>query len=217
MKEYLKVKECFNPVIVQTKKATCHRALYPNDPLLQPNQEMIAQTQFLPSLIRKNSDLADKMRELFSIKKGKTGKRRFADANKPSSQELSLEEILNKPEEHKNGKRAKSDDGITTDALIQHETIREENETSRFNDFLKELKTTCFMAQPSKTDFWDLIIREKITLISRDEAPDSTTSIQEAEEKSNDTLDEDAVATDDLVMYSTYIIRRVCNPFIDSI
>lgn len=70
MKEYLKVKECFNPVIVQTKKATCHRALYPNDPLLQPDQEMVAQTQFLPSLIRKNSDLADKMRELFNIKKG---------------------------------------------------------------------------------------------------------------------------------------------------
>ncbi|CAG8571194.1 4356_t:CDS:10 [Cetraspora pellucida] len=265
-KEYLKVKECFNPVIVQTKKATCHRALYPNDQLLQPDQEMVAQTQFLPSLIQNNLYLANDMRTLFNIKKvnkerGKTGKRRFADANKPSSQELSLEEILNKPEEHKNGKRAKSDDGVTTDALIQHEAIREvgtidpisnfqamianrqedlvstaveqmsvtilhfvktsfaeglypkaldclmilrqackkESEASRFNDFLKELKTTCFMTQPSKTDFWDLIIREKITLISRDEALDSTTSIQEAEEKSNtDTLDEDTVATDDL-------------------
>ncbi|CAG8525139.1 8375_t:CDS:2, partial [Scutellospora calospora] len=81
-----------------------------------------------------------------------------------------------------------------------------ENETSRFNDFLNELKTTCFIAQPSKTDFWDLIVHEKITLISQDEASDSTTSIQEAEEflqplekKSNiDTMDEDAMATDDL-------------------
>ncbi|KAF0411993.1 SPOC domain-like protein [Gigaspora margarita] len=272
-KEYLKVKECFNPVIVQTKKATCHRALYPDDPLLQPDQEMIAQTQFLPSLIQKNLGLANDMRTLFNIKKvnkekGKTGKRRFADANKPSSQELSLEEILNKPEEHKNGKRVKSGDGNITDALIQHEVVREvgtidpisnfqamianrqddlvstaveqmsvtilhfvktsfaeglypkaleclkilrqacakENETSKFNNFLKELKTTCFEAQPSKTDFWDLIVREKITLINRDEASDSTMSIQEAEEflrpfekKSNtDTLDEDAVATDDL-------------------
>ncbi|CAG8590941.1 24651_t:CDS:10 [Dentiscutata erythropus] len=245
VKEYLKVKECFNPVIVQTKKATCHRALYPDDPLLQPDQEIIAQTQFLPSLIQKNLYLANDMRTLFNIKKvnkekGKTGKRRFADANKPSSQELSLEEILNKPEEHKNGKRVKSGDGNITDALIQHGVIREmsvtilhfvktsfaeglypkaldclkilrqacakENETSKFNDFLKELKSTCFEAQPSKTDFWDLIVREKITLISRDEASDSTVSIQEAEEflrpfekKSNtDTLDEDAVATDDL-------------------
>ncbi|CAG8548686.1 7781_t:CDS:2, partial [Scutellospora calospora] len=69
VREYLKVKECFNPIIVQTKKAICHRALHPDEPLLQPDQEMIAQTQPLPSLIQKNLYLANDMRTLFNIKK----------------------------------------------------------------------------------------------------------------------------------------------------
>ncbi|CAG8663340.1 12940_t:CDS:10, partial [Acaulospora morrowiae] len=273
-KEHLKVKECFNPIIHRTKRAICHRALHTDESIPSPDPEMVAQTKLIPCLIEKNKELIDELREILKIKKvikekGKTGKRRFADANRPP-QIHSLDEILNNDEldTRENGKRARTENDVISDTLSQQEIVREvgtvdpvsnfkamilnrdedlvtsaveqmsgvilhyvktsfgeglykkaiecmkalrqacaqENETSRFNDFLKELKTLCFNSQPPKTHFWESVIREKISLISEDEAPDSTTTTQEAESFLNDTADksnisamnDDEVATDDL-------------------
>ncbi len=70
-REYLKVKECFNPVNVMIKKAVSHKALYPEESLPQPDPALKAQTKMLPSLVEKNKELVDEMRTLFNIKEGK--------------------------------------------------------------------------------------------------------------------------------------------------
>lgn len=51
-----------------------------------------------------------------------------------------------------------------------------------FNKFLKDLKTLVFTCNPSKTDFWELLGSNKLTLISNKEADDSSTTENEAEE-----------------------------------
>ncbi|RHZ85510.1 hypothetical protein Glove_65g19 [Diversispora epigaea] len=275
-KEYLKVKECFNPTIHLTKKAICHRALHPDQPIPSPDAEMIAQTKLLPQLIEKNKELVNELREILKIKqvvkeKGKTSKRKFADANRPTTQILNLDELLS-TEPQENGKRARPDNDIISDTLStisQSEIVREvgtvdpvknfeimilnqskdmvtiaveqmsqvvlhfvktsfgedlykkaiecmvvlrqtcaqEDESTKFNDFLKDLKGLCFDSQPPKINFWERVIKERITLISSEETHGSATSTQEAEEflqekpdkRTNiSVMNEDEVATDDL-------------------
>ncbi|CAG8459083.1 11094_t:CDS:10 [Diversispora eburnea] len=274
-KEHLKVKECFNPTIHMTKKVICHRALHPDQPIPPPDPEMIAQTKLLPQLIEKNKELVNELREILKIKqvikeKGKASKRKFADANRPTAQILSLDELLS-TEPQENGKRPRPDNDIISDTLStisQSEIVREvgtvdpvknfkimisnhskdmittaveqmsqvilhfvktsfgeglykkaiecmvvlrqtcaqEDESTRFNDFLKGLKSLCFDSQPPKINFWEMVVKERITLISSEEA-NSATSSQEAEEflqeapdkKTNiSIMNEDEVATDDL-------------------
>lgn len=69
-REYLKVKECYNPINVMIKKAVSHKALYPEESLPQPDPALKAQTRMLPSLVEKNKELVEEMRALFKIKEG---------------------------------------------------------------------------------------------------------------------------------------------------
>jgi hypothetical protein len=54
-----------------------------------------------------------------------------------------------------------------------------------FNKFLNELKTIVFTSNPPRTDFWELLGSNKLTLISNEEADDSTTTEKEKEEVSD--------------------------------
>ncbi|RGB33638.1 SPOC like C-terminal domain-containing protein [Rhizophagus diaphanus] len=275
-REYLKVKECYNPINVMIKKAVSHKALYPEESLPQPDPALKAQTRMLPSLVEKNKELVEEMRALFKIKevkgKGKTTKRRFADANVVIEQNLSLDQLLNNGNTLENGKKPKSENGDREDSLIldkkdsvrevgftdplgnfkemianreedlvtqaveqmcqviEHfvkssfgaslyekaleclkllrETCAKENESEMFNKFLKDLKTLAFTCNPSKTDFWELLGSNKLTLISNKEADDSSTTENEAEEflktkferKSIvETADDEQMPTDELL------------------
>ncbi|CAG8538658.1 13242_t:CDS:10 [Funneliformis caledonium] len=277
-REYLKVKECFNPVNVMIKKAVSHKALYPEEPLPQPDPALKAQTRMLPSLVEKNKELVNEMRSLFKIKevkgKGKTTKRRFADANVTVEQNLSLDQLLSngKHEDLEKGKRSKTDNGdrentlmlekqepirevsladpvgnfkemianreedlVTTAVeqmcqVVEHfvkssfgtslydkaleclnllrETCAKENESELFNKFLRELKTIVFTTNPPRTNFWELLERNKLSLIINTEADDSMTTEKEAEEflkmklerKSIiETADEEQMPTDELL------------------
>lgn len=61
-----------------------------------------------------------------------------------------------------------------------------EDETNRFNDFIKQLKTKGVQQHQSKqgnqkhAQFWDLLRSNKVTLISEDESSDSTVSAEDA-------------------------------------
>ncbi|CAG8508092.1 1836_t:CDS:10 [Paraglomus occultum] len=57
-----------------------------------------------------------------------------------------------------------------------------ENESDTFNNFLRELRDICLHAEAPRTDFWNQILQEQISLISTDEAIDSSTSINEAQQ-----------------------------------
>ncbi len=54
-----------------------------------------------------------------------------------------------------------------------------------FNNFLKELKVVVFTSNPPKTNFWELLEHNKLSLISNAEADDSITTKKEAEEVNN--------------------------------
>jgi len=61
----------------------------------------------------------------------------------------------------------------------------QENESDTFNNFLRELRDICLHAETPRTDFWNQILQEPISLISTDEAIDSSTSINEARQVIN--------------------------------
>ncbi|OZJ05657.1 hypothetical protein BZG36_01514 [Bifiguratus adelaidae] len=91
------------------------------------------------------------------------------------------------------------------------ETCALENESDAFNAFLPELRATCVSQQGGRrSDFWDRVMEKRITLISADEAVDSSVSLAEAERflqgeeapsasSAPIEQDEDIVDTDDLL------------------
>ncbi|CAG8516797.1 3584_t:CDS:10, partial [Paraglomus brasilianum] len=63
---------------------------------------------------------------------------------------------------------------------VLRDACTKENESDTFNNFLRELRDICLNAETPRTDFWNQILQEQISLISADEAVDSSTSIIEA-------------------------------------
>ncbi|CAJ0761445.1 21496_t:CDS:10 [Entrophospora sp. SA101] len=246
-KEHLKLKECYNPTLYALKKAIAHKALNPDTPIPALDSEIISQTKLLPTLAEKNKVVVEELKKLLNVKKakekGKTAKRRFAEANKPAEAEIPISELLSaSSEEQTVEKRARAE--IDVDSLLKDKnavtrevgatdpisdfnnmiSYREEdlvtisqmakiildlvkisfwdshypkaleclkllrtvasreNEVESYNNFLRELKNLCVQYSPPKTDFWTLVVRDHLTLISSEEAMDSTVSKSEAEE-----------------------------------
>nr|CAG8437304.1 12118_t:CDS:10 [Entrophospora candida] len=253
-KEHLKLKECYNPTLYALKKAIAHKALNPDTPIPALDSEIISQTKLLPTLAEKNKVVVEELKKLLNVKKakekGKTAKRRFAEANKPAEAEIPISELLSaNGEEQTVEKRARAE--IDVDSLLKdkNDVTREvgatdpisdfnnmisyreedlvstgsnnntvsqmakiildlvkisfwdshypkaleclkllrtvasrENEVESYNNFLRELKNLCVQYSPPKTDFWTLVVRDHLTLISSEEAMDSTVSKSEAEE-----------------------------------
>lgn len=70
--------------------------------------------------------------------KGKTSKRKFADANRPATQVLSLDELLSTESQENGGKRAKPDSDILSETLStisQQEIVREVGTTNPVKNF----------------------------------------------------------------------------------
>ncbi|CAG8443041.1 817_t:CDS:10 [Ambispora leptoticha] len=99
-KEHLKVKETFNPVLYRIAKATSHRALHPNEPLVPFNERFLYQTKILPSLEEKNRKIVGELSELLQIKKvPPKAKRRRVEISRKGVGEIDVEDILGSKDE----------------------------------------------------------------------------------------------------------------------
>lgn len=74
--------------------------------------------------------------------------------------------------------------GTAMDCLkVLRSTAAKENESEDFNRFMIQLKNTCDPGNPQsrRLDFWNLMKNEGITLITKEDAPDSEVTPEEAE------------------------------------
>eukprot|EP01080_Neovahlkampfia_damariscottae_P000481 gene481-6891_t len=84
---------------------------------------------------------------------------------------------------------------------LRNGCIKEE-ESDKFNQFLKKLKTS--YSKGKRSDFWSLIQKEKISIISQDECPSSDLTSVECskflteEEEIEETIEEPEIEEDDL-------------------